>query len=35
MPLLLEVIVSSVEDARAAEAGADRLEIVRDLQAGG
>jgi copper homeostasis protein len=36
MPLLLEVIVSSVEDARAAEAGgADRLEIVRDLEAGG
>ena len=36
MPLLLEVIVSSVEDARAAEAGgADRLEIVRDLGAGG
>lgn len=36
MPPLLEVIVSSIEDARAAaEGGADRLEIVRDLRAGG
>jgi copper homeostasis protein len=36
MPLLLEVIVTSLADARAAaEGGADRLEIVRDLQAGG
>lgn len=36
MPLVLEVIVSSVEDARAAEAGgADRLEVVRGLEAGG
>jgi copper homeostasis protein len=36
MPLLLEVIVSSLADARAAEAGgADRLEIVRDLEQGG
>jgi copper homeostasis protein len=33
---LLEVIVTSLEDARAAEAGgADRLEIVRDLEVGG
>src|SRR6476659_7771666 len=32
MPLLLEVIVQTVEDARAAEAGgADRLEVVRDI----
>jgi copper homeostasis protein len=36
MPLLLEVIVTSVQDARAAaDGGADRLEIVRDLEAGG
>ena len=36
MPLLLEVIVTSLEDALAARAGgADRLEIVRDLGAGG
>jgi copper homeostasis protein len=36
MPLLLEVIVTSLEDARAAaEGGADRLEVVRNLQAGG
>jgi copper homeostasis protein len=36
MPLLLEIIVTSLEDARAAaEGGADRLEVVRDLQAGG
>lgn len=36
MPLLLEVIVSSVGDARAAEAGgAGRLEIVRDIGSGG
>lgn len=36
MPLLLEVIVTSLEDAlAAAEGGADRLEVVRDLQAGG
>lgn len=36
MPLLLEVIVSSVEDARAAAAGgAGRLEIVRDIGCGG
>jgi copper homeostasis protein len=36
MPLLLEVIVSSVADARAAEAGgAGRLEIVRDIGSGG
>jgi copper homeostasis protein len=34
--LLLEVIVQSVEDARAAEAGgADRLEVVRDIQRDG
>ncbi len=33
---LLEVIVASVADAREAEAGgADRLEIVRDLEVGG
>lgn len=33
---LLEVIVTSVKDARQAEAGgADRLEIVRDLDVGG
>lgn len=36
MPLLLEVIVSSVDDARAAAAGgAGRLEIVRDIGSGG
>ncbi len=36
MPLLLEVIVTSQDDARAAaEGGADRLEVVRNLQAGG
>ena len=36
MPLLLEVIVQTVEDARAAaEGGADRLEVVRDIHAGG
>lgn len=35
-PKLLEVIVSSLEDAREAQAGgADRLEIVRDLEVGG
>jgi copper homeostasis protein len=35
-PYLLEVIVASVEDAReAAAGGADRLEIVRDLELGG
>jgi copper homeostasis protein len=34
--LLLEVIVQSVEDARAAaEAGADRLEVVRAIRQGG
>lgn len=34
--LLLEVIVQSVPDARAAaEGGADRLEVVRDIRAGG
>jgi copper homeostasis protein len=34
--VLLEVIVQSVEDARAAEAGgADRLEVVRDIQRDG
>ncbi len=34
--LLLEVIVLSVADARAAaEGGADRLEVVRDIRAGG
>jgi copper homeostasis protein len=34
--LLLEVIVQSVEDARAAEAGgADRLEVVRDIERDG
>lgn len=33
---LLEVIVTSLEDAREAQAGgADRLEIVRDLEVGG
>lgn len=36
MPVLLEVIVTSPQDACAAEAGgAGRLEIVRDLEAGG
>lgn len=36
MPLLLEVIVQTVEDAIAAEAGgADRLEIVRDIRRDG
>jgi copper homeostasis protein len=36
VPLLLEVIVSSVADARAAEAGgAGRLEVVRDIASGG
>ena len=35
-PLLLEVIVLSVADARAAtDGGADRLEVVRDIHAGG
>jgi copper homeostasis protein len=35
-PKLLEVIVTSLEDAREAQAGgADRLEIVRDLEVGG
>jgi copper homeostasis protein len=35
-PQLLEVIVTSLEDAREAQAGgADRLEIVRDLEVGG
>jgi copper homeostasis protein len=34
--MLLEVIVLSVEDARAAEeGGADRLEVVRDIHLGG
>src|SRR5262245_41349830 len=34
--MLLEVIVQSVEDARAAAlGGADRLEVVRDIAAGG
>jgi copper homeostasis protein len=34
--VLLEVIVQSVEDARAAEAGgADRLEVVREIDRGG
>ena len=33
---ILEVIVSSLEDAKQAEAGgADRLEVVRDLEVGG
>ena len=36
MPTLLEVIVQSVADARAAaRAGADRLEVVRRIQDGG
>jgi len=36
MALLLEVIVQTVEDARAAvQGGADRLEIVRDIAKGG
>ena len=36
MPLLLEVIVQSVEDALAAEAGgADRLEVVREIERDG
>ena len=36
VPMLLEVIACSLEDALAAEAGgADRLELVRDLAAGG
>ena len=36
IPLLLEVIVSSVDDAVAAtEGGADRLEVVRDILVGG
>lgn len=36
MPNLLEVIVTSVEEAREAEAGgADRLELVRSLDLGG
>ncbi len=36
MPLLLEVIVQSVADARAAEAGgADRLEVVREIERDG
>ena len=36
MPKILEVIVTSVEEAIEAEAGgADRLELVRDLGAGG
>jgi copper homeostasis protein len=35
-PKLLEVIVTSLQDAREAQAGgADRLEIVRDLEVGG
>ena len=35
-PILLEVIVQTVEDARAAEAGgADRLEVVRDINRDG
>jgi copper homeostasis protein len=34
--MLLEVIVQTVEDARAAtEGGADRLEVVRDIRRGG
>lgn len=36
MKLLVEVIVTSLEDARAAaQGGADRLEVVRNLEAGG
>jgi copper homeostasis protein len=36
VPLLLEVIVQSVADARAAEAGgADRLEVVREIERDG
>ena len=36
MPLLLEIIVQTVDDARAAEAGgADRLEVVRDINQDG
>src|SRR5438105_1821049 len=36
MPVLLEVIVQSVEDARAAaRGGADRLEVVRAIRDGG
>ncbi len=36
MPKILEVIVTSVEEAIEAEAGgADRLELVRDLEVGG
>jgi copper homeostasis protein len=36
MPKLLEVIVTSAEEAREAElGGADRLELVRDLHVGG
>jgi copper homeostasis protein len=36
LTLLLEVIVQTVADARAAtEGGADRLEVVRDIHAGG
>jgi copper homeostasis protein len=36
MPLLLEVIVQSVADARAARrGGADRLEVVREIERGG
>jgi copper homeostasis protein len=35
-PILLEVIVQTVDDARAAEAGgADRLEVVRDINRDG
>ena len=36
MPILLEVIVQTVADARAAtHGGADRLEVVRDIRLGG
>ena len=35
-PILLEVIVQTVDDARAADAGgADRLEVVRDINRDG
>ncbi len=36
IPMILEVIVQTVEDARAAaRGGADRLEVVRDIASGG
>ena len=36
MPTLLEVIVQTVDDARAAtDGGADRLEVVRSMRDGG